>query len=96
MLFFKTEHKLHEIQDCDGYQPYRIFLEEELTVTIMLDTQGIAEAVGFRAKLGISQYDPIINKQQSVGSKIKKEFKRRNNRIMFCFKQKKWFVFCWA
>ena len=70
----KYKRQRHEIQDWDDYQLCRILLDKELAVTIMLDTHRIAKAVEFRAKFGIKQYDPIMRKQQSIGSKIKKSF----------------------
>ena len=49
------------------------FLKEELAVTIIMDTR-TTKAVEFRAKFKINQHDPILTKEQSIGSKIIKAF----------------------
>ena len=67
------KRKKHEKQDCEDYQPCRIFLKEELAVTIMMDKR-TTKAVEFRAKLKINQHNPILTKEQSIGSKIVKAF----------------------
>ena len=64
---------MYEIQDCEDYQPCRMFLKEELAVTIMMDTR-TTKAVEFRGKCKINQHDPILTKEQSIGSKIVKAF----------------------
>ena len=64
---------MYEIQDCEDYQPCRMFLKEELAVTIMMDTR-TTKAVEFRAKFKINQHDPIVTKKQLIGSKIVKAF----------------------
>ena len=73
--YYSSEYKRkrHEIQDCEDYQPCRMFLKEELAVTIMMDTR-TTKAVEFRAKFKINQHDPILTKEQSIGSKIVKAF----------------------
>ena len=35
----KFKRKMYEIQECEDYQPCRMFLKEELAVTIMMDTR---------------------------------------------------------
>ena len=64
--YYSSEYKRkrYEIQDCEDYQPCRMFLKEELTVTIMMDTK-TTKAVEFRAKFKINQHGPILNKKQS-------------------------------
>ena len=50
-----------------------MFLKEELVVTIMMDTR-TKKAVEFKAKFKTNQHDPILTKEQSIGSKIIKAF----------------------
>ena len=50
-----------------------MFLKEELVVTIMMDTR-TKKAVEFKAKFKTNQHDPILTKEQSIGSKIVKAF----------------------
>ena len=59
----KFQRKRHEIQDCEDYQPCRMFLKEELAVTIMMDTS-TTKAVKFGAKFKINHHDPILTKEQ--------------------------------
>ena len=83
------------MQDCEDYQPCKMFLKEELTVTITMDTR-TTKVVEFRAKFKINQHDPILTKEQSIGSKIVKTFpnnKRKNKGTVFCFKRKNLFLF---
>ena len=61
--------KSYQIEDCEDYRPCRKFLREELAVTIMMDTR-TAESVEFRTKCKLNQHDPILTKEQSIGSKI--------------------------
>ena len=67
------KRKRHKIQDCEDYQPCRMFLKKELAATIMKDTR-TTKAVEFRAKFKINQHDLILTKEQSIGSKIVKAF----------------------
>ena len=47
-----------------------------------------------RTKFKINQHDPILTKEQSIGSKISKSIcERKNNRAAFCFKRKTFFIF---
>ena len=59
-----------------------MFLKEELVVTIMMDTK-TTEAVKFRAKFKTNQHDPILTKEQSIGSKIVKAFPNENIKEQF-------------
>ena len=49
--YYSSEYKRksYEIQDCEDYQPCRMFLKEELTVAITMDTR-TTKVVEFRAK----------------------------------------------
>ena len=73
--YFSSEYKRkrYEIQDCEDYQPCRMFLKEELAVTTMMDTR-TTKAVEFIAKFKINQHDPILTKKKSISSKIVKAF----------------------
>ena len=53
-----------------------MFLQEELTVTIILGTR-TTKAVEFRAKFKINQLDPKLTKEQSIGSKIVKAISKQ-------------------
>ena len=44
----------------------RMFLKEELAVTIMMDTS-TTKAVKFGAKFKINHHDPILTKEQWIG-----------------------------
>ena len=92
--YYSSEYKRksYEIQDCEDYQPCRMFLKEELAVTIMMDTR--TKAVEFRAKFKNNQHDPILTKEQSIVSKIVKAFS--NEKIIeqfFVLKEKIDFYF---
>ena len=70
-----------------------MFLKEELAVTIMMDTR-TTKAVEFRGKCKINQHDPILTKEQSIGSKIVKAFPSEkpfalNEKIDFYFQRHK-------
>ena len=73
ILFFRYKRKRHKIQDWEDYQPCRMFVKEELAVTIMIDTR-TTKAFEVRAKFKINQHDPILTKEQSIGLKIIKAF----------------------
>ena len=65
-----------------------MFLIEELAVTIMMETR-TTKAIEFRAKLKINQQDPILTKEQSIGSKTVKAFPNKKNKgTVSCFKRK--------
>ena len=77
-IAFRTQYyspeykrKRYEIKDCEDYQPCRMFLKEELM--IIIDTKG-TKPDEFRAKFETDQRDPILTKEQSIGSKIVKAF----------------------
>ena len=76
------KRKRYEIQDCEDYQPCRMFLKEELAVTTMIDTR-TSKAVEFRAKFKINQHDPILTKEQSIGSKVIKAFSNEKTKEQF-------------
>ena len=59
----KFRRKRYEIQDCEYYQPCRMFLKEELAVTIMMETR-TTKAAEFKAKFKINQRDPILTTEQ--------------------------------
>ena len=59
----KFRRKRYEIQDCEDYQPCRMFLKEELAVTIMMETR-TTKAVEFKAKFKINQHKPISTTEQ--------------------------------
>ena len=82
--YYSSEYKRksYEIQDCEDYQPCRMFLKEELAVTIMMDTR-TTKAVEFRAKFKINQHDPVLTKEQSIGSKIVKAFPKEKIKEQF-------------
>ena len=63
--YYSSEYKRkrHEIQDCEDYQPCRMFLKEELAVTIMMETR-TTKAVEFKAKFKINQHKPILTTEQ--------------------------------
>ena len=62
--------------------------KRRLAVTIMMDTR-TTKAVEFIAKFKINQHDPILTKEISISSKVVKAFpKKKNNKTVFCFKQK--------
>ena len=42
-----------ELQDCDNYQPFRRFLEEDFAMQIIMDCR-ITPAVNFKTKLGFN------------------------------------------
>ena len=88
--YYSSEYKRksHEIQDCEGYQPCRMFLKEELAVTIMTDTR-TTKTVKFRAKFKIDQHDTLLTKEQSIGSKIVKTFSNEKIREKFFFFKRK-------
>ena len=69
----KKKRQRHEIQDCDDYQPCRVFLDEELVMKILIDTRTTA-VVEPKANFGVNQHHPILTKEQSIGSKILKVF----------------------
>ena len=58
-----------EVENCGNHQPCRRFLEENLTMQIIVDCR-TTPAVNFRVKLGFNQHDPIMTQEQSVLSKI--------------------------
>ena len=62
-----------EIQDCEDVQPCRKFIAEELAVHLIIVIQTI-KAVELRIKLGFNQPDPIMTKQEPIGSRIRKTF----------------------
>ena len=59
-----------------------MFLKEELAVTTMIDTR-TSKAVEFRAKFKINQHDPILTKEQSIGSKVIKAFSNEKIKEQF-------------
>ena len=80
--FYSSKHKRkrHEIEACEDFQPCRITLKEELTVTMDRRT---TKAVEFRAKFKINQFDPILTKEKSIGSKIVKAFLNEEIKELF-------------
>ena len=59
----KYKRQRRQVQDCNHYQPCRVFVDEELVIEIMMDTRTKA-VLKFRDKLGINQHDPILTKEQ--------------------------------
>ena len=59
-----------------------MFLKKELAATIMKDTR-TTKAVEFRAKFKINQHDPVLTKEQSIGSKIVKAFPKEKIKEQF-------------
>ena len=92
--YYSSEYKRkrYEIQDCEDCQPCRMFLKEELAITIMMDTR-TTKAVEFRASFKINEHNIILTKKQSIGSKIVKAWPNENiieqffvlNEKTFCF-----------
>ena len=62
-----------EIQDFEDVQPCRKFIAEELAVHLIIVIQTI-KAVELKIKLGFNQPDPIMTKQEPIGSRIRKTF----------------------
>ena len=88
----KCKRKMYEIQECEDYQPCRMFLKEELAVTIMMDTI-TTKAVECRDKFEVNQDDPILTKEQSIGSKMVKAFPNKKIIEQFFVLNKKRFFF---
>ena len=78
----RTQYYPSEYKDCGDYQPCRTFLKEELAATIMMDTR-TTKAVEFRAKFKVNQHDPVLTKEQSIGSKIVKAFPKEKIKEQF-------------
>ena len=64
------------MQDCEDVQPCRKFIAEELAVHLIIVIQTI-KAVELRIKLGFNQPDPIMTKQEPIGSRIRKSFQTK-------------------
>ena len=62
-----------EIQDCEDFQSCRKFIIEELAVHLIIDTKTL-KAAELKTKLGFTQVDPIMSKQESIGLRLKKTF----------------------
>ena len=58
--------KRYEIQDCEGFQPCRKFIAEELAIHLIIDIKTV-KAAELKIKLGFNQVDPIMSKQESIG-----------------------------
>ena len=66
--------KRKELQDCDNFQPTRIFLREDLGIQVIMDCRTV-QATKFRKELGFNQHDPIMTQEQSVLTKLDTYFK---------------------
>ena len=84
-----------EIQDCGKYQPCRMFIKNTAAVKTTMSAVK-TQAVIFKSKLGIKQYDKVLRKQQSLGLRLKKiflnediieEYSALNYRANFTFKK---------
>ena len=62
-----------DIQECDKYQPCRMFTENTLAVEITMNAVK-TQAVIFRSKFGVNQHDKVLRKHQSLGLRLKKLF----------------------
>ena len=62
-----------KIQECDKYQPCRMFIKNTLAVKITISTVRTQAAI-FESKFGVNQHDKILRKQQSLGLRLKKLF----------------------
>ena len=66
-----------KIQECDKYQPCRMFIKNTLAVKITMSTVRTQAAI-FESKFGVNQHDKILRKQQSLGLRLKKLFPNEN------------------
>ena len=66
-----------EIQECGKYQPFRMFIENTLAVEITMSAAKKQAAI-FKSKFGVNQHDKILQKQQSLGLRLKLLFPNEN------------------
>ena len=69
----KLKKMICEIQEYGQYQPCRMFIENTLAVEITMSAVKI-QAVIFREKFGVNQYDKVLRKEQSLVLRLKKLF----------------------
>ena len=69
----KFKKRRYEIQYCEDFQPCRKFIAEELSIYLIIDIKTV-EATELKIKLGFNPVDPIMSKQESIGSKLKNTF----------------------
>ena len=62
-----------KIQDCEDFQPRRKLIAEELAVHLIIDIKTV-KAGKLKIKLGVTQLDLVMTKQESVGLRIRKTF----------------------
>ena len=79
--YYSSEFKKmrSEIQECDKYQPCRIFIKNTLTVEVTM-TSVKTQATIFMEKFGVNQLDKVTRKQQSLGLRLEKLF--QNEKII--------------
>ena len=65
-----------EIQECNKYQPCRMFIENALAVDITMSSVKIQAAI-FKSKFGVKQHDKVLRKQQSLGLRLKNYFQMK-------------------
>ena len=76
---FHSEHRKHryELVEKPKKQSNRIFIDEKLTVKVIMDCRTTSEHK-FRTRLGFKKYDVILTKKQSVLTKIMSSFEGEN------------------
>ena len=62
-----------EIQDCDKYQPCRIYIKNTLVVEVTMSSVK-AQAAIFKSEFGVNQHDKVLRKKQSLGLRLKNLF----------------------
>ena len=65
----KLRKQRQELQNYGKNQPCRRYFEEGFAIQIIMDCR-TTQAVYFRTRLRFNQYDPIMNQEQSILSKI--------------------------
>ena len=64
----------YEIQDFEDFQSCRKFIAEELAVYFIINMKTVKADELNKIKLGFNQLDLIMNKQESIGLRIRQTF----------------------
>ena len=62
----KSKKRRYKIQDCEGFQPCRKFIVEELAIHLIIDIKTVKTAE-LKIKLRFNPADAIMSKQESIG-----------------------------
>ena len=84
IVIYLSDPRKHRYEPVDKpkKQHNRVFLDKELTAKVIMDFRTVA-AHKFRTKLRLKQCDVILNKEQSVLTKIKSSFEGENMQIQY-------------